>query len=178
MLAGSDKASLILDAACGIGNITGAYTRDYSIFGIDEQYAAIQFCKQYFSGFYSVGSLYQIPIADNSLDIILFLDAIEHFTKPMRALKELARILKPGGKILICTINYANPLWFILENTWHRFIAADACKTYAKDVHPTRYTKAILQDHCAPYFNEIRFEKHVFNMELFYIGGKTASHNE
>src|SRR5271157_4113714 len=129
----------ILDAACGIGNITGRYSNDFNITGIDEQISAILYARQNYKGTYIHGSLYELPFDDKTFDLILFLDAIEHFTDPVKTLKELSRVLKPEGKILICTINYANPLWWILENTWHRFLAGN-CKTYSKDVHPTRYT--------------------------------------
>ncbi len=72
---------------------------------------------------------------------------------------------------MISTINYDNLLWLLLENTWHR-LAGGNCKTYSKDVHPTRYTGALLKKHCNTYFSEIALRKEVLRMELFYIGKK------
>lgn len=161
----------VLDAGCGIGQITGKYCKQYNITGIDEQSSAIEYCRRNYSGKYIKADLYDIPLEDNLFDVILFLDSIEHFTKPVLALKELHRVLKPGGKILICTINYSNPLWLILENTWHRFFAGN-CKSYQKDVHPTRYTAKLLRKHCQGLFNEVYFEKRILKMELFYLGQK------
>ena len=163
----------VLDAACGIGNITAAYCQDYDVIGIDEQPSAVEYCRKHAKGRYVHASLYDIPFEDNEFDCILLLDAIEHFTEPVLILKELNRVLKPGGKILICTVNYANPLWFILENTWHRFFGGN-CKSYLKDVHPTRYTQKLLREHCSCLFEEEAFEKRILKMELFYIGRKKA----
>lgn len=165
---GIPQGSLILDAGCGVGNITSKYCDRYSIVGIDEQLSAIKYCHQFCHGTYIQGSLYHIPFADNTFDRILFLDAIEHFSQPRDALKELARVLKIGGSILICTMNYASPLWFVLENTWHRFFGG-SCKPYSKDVHPTQYTPSLLREHCKGLFEEVYLQKRIMNMELFYL---------
>ena len=42
-----------------------------------------------------------IPVEDNSYDLILCTEVFEHVPEPIRAMKELVRICKPGGKILI-----------------------------------------------------------------------------
>jgi len=163
--------SLVLDAGCGIGNITQKYCNKYSIVGIDEQLSSIQYCHNFHRGKYVQASLYNIPFSDNSFDLILFLDAIEHFTQPVMALKELARVLKPEAHILICTMNYASPLWMILGNTWHNLFGG-SCKPYSKDVHPTQYTTEILRQHCSEVVEEVSLQKYIMNMELFYLGRK------
>ncbi len=166
--------SLVLDAGCGIGNITGKYCNRYFIVGIDEQLSSIQYCRHCYSGKYIQASLYNLPFSDNAFDLIFFLDAIEHFTQPVMALKELARVLKPEAKIMICTMNYASPLWMILGNTWHSLLGGN-CKPYSKDVHPTQYTPGILRQHCNAMFKEVYLQNLIMNMELFYIGKKISS---
>lgn len=165
------QEALVLDAGCGIGNVTAKYCQGYSIFGIDEQFSSIEYCKKNCTGKYVQSSLYNIPFKDNVFDLILFLDAIEHLTDPLLVLKELARVLKPKANILICTMNCASPFWLILENTWHRFFGG-SCKPYLKDVHPTPYRERMLKQHCNNFFKEIRLEKRIMGMELFYIGKK------
>lgn len=167
------QGSLVLDAACGIGHITGKYCDQYKIIGIDEQAPAVEYSKNNYGGQYVHADLYKIPFADNYFDGILFLDSIEHFTDPVSALKELSRVLKPGGRILICTSNYGNPLWYILENTWHRLFAGN-CRTYSKEVHPTRYNAKLLHKHNDGLFKEISLFKKMLTMELFYLGEKEA----
>jgi len=165
------RGAIILDAGCGAGNITGKYAEKYKLYGIDEQKSAIDYCKRNYQGIYRQSSLYKIVFPGNYFEAILLLDTIEHLEKPTLALLELKRVLKPNGKIHICTINYANPLWFVLENTWHRCCGGN-CRTYQKEIHPTRYTKELLRKHCQGIFKEIRMQTKVFNMELFYIGQK------
>lgn len=169
--------SLVLDAGCGIGNITGKHCDIHSIIGIDEQFSALQECKSFYTGKYIQTSLYHIPFADNTFDLIVFLDVIEHLRDPILSLKELQRILKPEAIILICTMNYSNPLWFLLEHTWHRFFGGE-CKPYSKDVHPTQYTEKMLRQHCNELFKEICLQRHIVGMELFYIGKKHSSNKQ
>lgn len=42
-----------------------------------------------------------IPVSDASFDFILCTEVLEHVPEPIKAIQEMARILKPGGKILI-----------------------------------------------------------------------------
>jgi len=48
-----------------------------------------------------VGDLCAIPVADASFDVILCTEVLEHVPEPIRAVKEFARIVKPGGKVLL-----------------------------------------------------------------------------
>ncbi len=42
-----------------------------------------------------------IPVPDASFDVILCTEVLEHVPEPIRAVQEFARILKPGGKLLL-----------------------------------------------------------------------------
>jgi len=44
-----------------------------------------------------------IPLPDQSQDAILCTEVLEHVTHPMEVLREFARLLKPGGKLLLTT---------------------------------------------------------------------------
>lgn len=45
------------------------------------------------------------PLKSNSADIVVCSEVLEHFNNPEEVLKEISRILKPGGK-LVCTVPY------------------------------------------------------------------------
>ncbi len=48
-----------------------------------------------------VGDIHNIPLKDESIDAIFCIAVLEHVKNPILAMKEMYRILKPGGKILI-----------------------------------------------------------------------------
>lgn len=48
-----------------------------------------------------VSNIVSIPVPDSSFDVILCSEVLEHIPDPVAAIKEFARILKPGGTLLI-----------------------------------------------------------------------------
>ncbi len=48
-----------------------------------------------------VGDIHAIPLTDNSVDAIICLAVLEHVKDPVRAMEEMHRVLKPGGRLLI-----------------------------------------------------------------------------
>lgn len=48
-----------------------------------------------------ISDITAIPVADESFDVIICTEVFEHVPYPIEALKEIARILKPGGRLLL-----------------------------------------------------------------------------
>jgi ubiquinone/menaquinone biosynthesis C-methylase UbiE len=59
----------------------------------------------------------RLPLADASVDVVVFTEVIEHLLRPELAVWEIARVLKPGG-VLVMTTNNASemPLRFPLSD--------------------------------------------------------------
>jgi uncharacterized protein YndB with AHSA1/START domain len=49
-----------------------------------------------------------LPFSDASFELVHCGDGIEHLESPIRALRELARVLAPGGSLLLTTPNYGS----------------------------------------------------------------------
>jgi len=118
----------ILDVGCSHSNII--YELDklgYDIHGID----MVQ-CNPAFEKFY-LGDARNMPYNDNEFDYILCISALEHFgkvgtpyktdkvedlTADVKAMREMYRVLKKGGKlILTLPVGYGEPHWYM----WVRF---------------------------------------------------------
>jgi len=96
------KTFKILDAGCGQGLLVEHFRkRGYDITGIDAFYGS-EYVKK--------GDLLQNDLPDNSFDVILCLDVIEHFPllEQEKLIEELTRILKPNGKIIWSIPNQAH----------------------------------------------------------------------
>ncbi|ARS38457.1 hypothetical protein CA265_01670 [Sphingobacteriaceae bacterium GW460-11-11-14-LB5] len=50
----------------------------------------------------------ELPELSNSADYVLLLEVVEHLTNPWNCLSNLAKVLKPGGKLILTT---PNPFW-------------------------------------------------------------------
>lgn len=49
-----------------------------------------------------------IPFTDASFDVVISCETIEHVPDPFKAVQELSRVLKPGGKLILTTPSYMN----------------------------------------------------------------------
>jgi 2-polyprenyl-3-methyl-5-hydroxy-6-metoxy-1,4-benzoquinol methylase len=59
---------------------------------------------------WGVADIQDIPRADASIDSAFSCETIEHVPDPPRAVRELARVLRPGGRLFLTTPNYMGTL--------------------------------------------------------------------
>jgi 2-polyprenyl-3-methyl-5-hydroxy-6-metoxy-1,4-benzoquinol methylase len=48
-----------------------------------------------------ISNITDIPVQDNEFDCVLCTEVFEHIPEPIKAMKELVRICRPGGKIIV-----------------------------------------------------------------------------
>jgi SAM-dependent methyltransferase len=92
------------------------------------------------------GSLYHLPFADNSLDLITCRMVVEHLDRPRDAFAECARCLRPGGAIVAITPNLVNYAIFgnavatkVLPDKLRRRIVQTTDSRAEEDIFPVRY---------------------------------------
>jgi glycosyltransferase involved in cell wall biosynthesis len=84
---------------------------------------------------------FQLPVRDESFSCVLCSQVIEHVPKESPILDELCRALKPGGRLVLGTPDYANWQWVWMEKAYG--LAAPG--GYA-DEHISHYTQDELRD--------------------------------
>jgi 2-polyprenyl-3-methyl-5-hydroxy-6-metoxy-1,4-benzoquinol methylase len=91
----------------------------------------------------------KIPYGDNEFDYVCFLEAIEHTENPYNAVREIARVLKPGGILIMSTPNYLNierRLKFLVTGFFTKPVPQKIFRerfhgqTYAMHLSPIGYT--------------------------------------
>ncbi len=60
------------------------------------------------------GNAVQLPLPDASADGVMILDALHHFPQPERALAEVARVLKPSGRLAVLELEARHPATKVL----------------------------------------------------------------
>jgi len=48
-----------------------------------------------------ISDVLEIPVADGSFDVVICTEVLEHVPEPIRLIKELARILRPNGRLIL-----------------------------------------------------------------------------
>ena len=90
---------------------------------------------------YGVDLLQRLPYNDASFDIVLLIEVIEHLENHRVALGELARVLKPGGVLILTTPNIMRLnsrfhfFWSGYHKTKRRFIPFDTPLEQAHRFH-------------------------------------------
>ncbi len=106
-----ENPAKLLDAGCGkgyLGSTLAPYTNEY--YGYDISESAISQAKMKIGrGKFFVGSLRNIPFTDNYFDCVVCSEVLEHIPDYQKAIRELSRVLKKGGKLFISTPNKMNP---------------------------------------------------------------------
>lgn len=71
------------------------------VMGVDCSEEALRFCQK--RGHYNLcqANACNLPLSDESYDLITALDLIEHLDSDWQGLREFRRVLKKGGKILV-----------------------------------------------------------------------------
>jgi len=98
--------SKVLDVGCGAGLLIQYLPATCSYVGVDQDVAAIEanrrlFPRVAFQVFDIVTATY--PFQEQSFDTIVMAAVIEHIHDPLHVMKEMFRILKPGGRLIMTT---------------------------------------------------------------------------
>lgn len=94
---------VILDIGCGEGILMEKIIKsfpDTKIFGIDPSPENVDICKKYDMDVIA-GSVYELPLNDESVDCVLFIEVIEHLDTPELAFREIKRVLRKGGELIL-----------------------------------------------------------------------------
>ena len=106
----ADRDLTILDVGCGTGATLQAVQNQGREIGLDRSSTALQFCQQRGLRRLIQATAQALPVAEESLDVVLALDLLEHIEDDDAAVKELARALRPGG-ILVVAVPALPELW-------------------------------------------------------------------
>jgi ubiquinone/menaquinone biosynthesis C-methylase UbiE len=101
------RSSRILDAGCGSGVTAGKLMEGgYAVWGIDFAEPMIRQARELCGSHqFAVGDIEHMPYADNAFDMVVSLGVIEYLESDEQVLREIRRVLRPGGRAVIAISN-------------------------------------------------------------------------
>lgn len=107
--------SKILDVGCGTGHLAAELARrGFDTWGTDLSAGMVDYAKQHYNpDRFQVADIERIPFPDNYFDGIVCLGVMEYLGSDEPALREMWRVLKPGGHAVITTPSSICPFFYM-----------------------------------------------------------------
>jgi SAM-dependent methyltransferase len=101
------KGKRVLDIACGEGYGSAALQNAGAaqVIGVDVSESVCMHVRRKYGIDARPGTAEDIPLPEESVEVIVSFETIEHVPNPYRFLDECTRVLVPGGRIIISTPN-------------------------------------------------------------------------
>jgi SAM-dependent methyltransferase len=110
----------VLDAGCGSGRTLEDLGRYGEVHGIELDPGAAEVARGRGCGEVRIGRLEELPWEDGYFDLITCLDVIEHTPDDRATLRELRRVSRPGGFLLVTVPAYQG-LWSMHDVANHHY---------------------------------------------------------
>src|SRR5680860_364431 len=116
-----DAGLTLLDVGCGPGTITVDLARRLmpgQVSGIDasaeiiEHAAGLAFDEGVRNARFQVGDVYALDFPDDSFDIVHAHQVIQHVANPVAAMREIRRVLRPGGIFAARDVDYGGVMYY------------------------------------------------------------------
>jgi len=120
----------VVDLGCGDGQWSIEIARHFpkaKLIGVDYNELRLERYKHHVPTAEALfGSCLEVPLEDNSADFLMFHQVLEHIPQPQDALREVRRILKPDGRLLLSVPNEGT---WLKQKVQYPFIERKAMKT-------------------------------------------------
>ena len=104
-----DPEVVVGDLGCGSGRIAATIAPyAHTIVAVDSSPEMLEVARARLAGFANVeivpGRIEELPLEPGSLDLALVVHLLHHVADPSAALAEVARVLRPGGRVVVADV--------------------------------------------------------------------------
>jgi SAM-dependent methyltransferase len=97
----TDRRPRILDVGCGTGANLLMLSQYGDAEGVDLSEDALAFCRERGLDKVRLGAGEELPYEDSTFDLVTAFDVVEHMDDDLAGLREMRRVLRPGGRVLL-----------------------------------------------------------------------------
>ena len=109
----------LLEIGCAVGFLlVAARERGFDAIGVEMSEWASGIAREQFGLDVRCGTLEDAGLDDDSFDVVVLADVVEHLTDPAKTVREIRRVLKPGGRLLLLTPDTGSVVAKLLGERW------------------------------------------------------------
>jgi 2-polyprenyl-3-methyl-5-hydroxy-6-metoxy-1,4-benzoquinol methylase len=109
----------LLDVGCGLGFfVEVAMMGGWDAWGIDLNKHAVEWANEHVSEHVHYGTVDHLTEPDGSFDCVTMFDVIEHLDDPAGEIREISRVLRPGGLLVVVTPDAGSLMAKVLRSRW------------------------------------------------------------
>jgi len=133
----------LLDVGCGNGYLLGyidIFKQSLDTYGVDISKEGLRVAKTRCKAQLKVGNILQLPYADNEFEQVVSTEVLEHIVEIKKAITEVARVTKKGGKLIAMFPYY---------------------DTVPSDEHVNFFTEKSVKALLKPHYTDIKISTHI-----------------
>lgn len=112
----------LLDVGAAYGfAVEQALARGWDACGVEVSVEAARRAADHCPGRTIAASALELPFASETFDALSMWDVIEHLADPVRAVEEVARVLRPGGRFVLSTGDVGSLVARLSGARWHLY---------------------------------------------------------
>jgi 2-polyprenyl-3-methyl-5-hydroxy-6-metoxy-1,4-benzoquinol methylase len=147
----------LLDVGCGPGTITvdlAARVAPGRVVGLDVSAAPLAEARELAERTgtavtFVQGDVYALAEPDAAFDVVHAHQVLQHLTDPVAALREMARVCRPGGVIAVRDVDYAATSWFPMDDGLTRWLSLYGEVTRRNEAEPDAGRRLLSWAHAA-----------------------------
>ena len=129
------KGARLLDLGAAYGfAVDEARTLGWCAVGLEVSPAAARRASEALrAAVVAVGDAQHVPFADDCFDVVTLWDVLEHLPEPHAAMAELARVLRPGGRLVLTTGDVGSLAARVSSVHWHLYTLPEHVVFYSRE---------------------------------------------
>jgi SAM-dependent methyltransferase len=156
----------VLDVGAAGGSfLAEARKRGYEPMGCEPSSWMCRFAKEHYGLALHAGTVFEMPAAESSVDLLTIFDVIEHTPDPKAVLERARALLKPGGVLAVTYPDYGSLAARLMGSRW----------VFLLTVHLYYFTRGSIADllrRCG--FEVVGFKPYLQTLELGYVAQRAA----
>ncbi|HVN16241.1 MAG TPA: class I SAM-dependent methyltransferase [Anaerolineales bacterium] len=105
------KGARLLEVGSGLGHLVAQLEDSFETYGMDLNHWAVKQSKPIVNKTsLETASAQDLPFADGSFNVVIIKHIVEHLPDPARAIREIGRVIAPGGVLILATPNLGSLL--------------------------------------------------------------------